>query len=42
MKLCTGSIFDSNGWYLVILSQYEVAPVIGGTGTVNGSTLVNS
>ena len=27
MKLCTGSIYDSNGWYLVILSQYEALPV---------------
>ena len=23
MKLCTGSVQDSNGWYLVVLGQYE-------------------
>ena len=23
MRLCTGPVYDSNGWYLVVLSQYE-------------------
>ena len=23
MKLCTESVWDSNGWYLVVLVQYE-------------------
>ena len=27
MKLCTGSVWDSNGWYLVVLSQYKAVPV---------------
>ena len=27
MKLCTGSVKHSNGWYLVVLSQYKVALV---------------
>ena len=27
MKLCTGSIYDSNIWYLVVLSQYKGVPV---------------
>ena len=27
MKLCTGSVKDSNGWYLVVLNQYKAVPV---------------
>ena len=30
MKLCTGSVYDCNGWYLAVLSQYfAVIDVIG-------------
>ena len=27
MKLCTGSVWDSNSWYLVVLSQNKAVPV---------------
>ena len=27
MKLCTGSVKDSGGWYLVVLRQYKAVPV---------------
>ena len=27
MKLCTGSAKDRNGWYLVVLSQFDAVPV---------------
>ena len=27
MKLCTGSVQDSNGWYLVVLGHFEAVPV---------------
>ena len=27
MKLQTGSVWDSNGWFLVVLSQYKAVPV---------------
>ena len=27
MKLCTGSVKDRNGWYLVVLSQFDAVPV---------------
>ena len=27
MKLCTGSIYDSNIWYLVVLRQYKAVSV---------------
>ena len=29
MKLCTGLVLDSNGWYLAVLSHYEAVDVIG-------------
>ena len=34
MKLCTGSVLDSNGQYLAVLSQYEA--VIDVIGSVEG------
>ena len=34
IKLCTGSVQDSNGWYLAVLSQYEA--VIDVIGSVEG------
>ena len=27
MKLCTGSVKGRNGWYLVVLSQFDAVPV---------------
>ena len=27
MKLCSGSVKDSNGWYFMLLSQYRAVPV---------------
>ena len=34
MKLCSGSVKDSNGWYLVVMRQYKV--IIDVTGSVEG------
>merc|ERR1711978_90882 len=34
MKLCTGSVYDDNGWYLVSISWYCL--ILGGTGSVKG------
>ena len=31
MKLWTGSVKDSNGWYLAVLSHYEVVIVVIGS-----------
>ena len=35
MKLCTGSVQHSNGWYLVVLNQYKVVLVNSGWYWVN-------
>ena len=38
MKLWTGSVKDSNGWYLAVLSHYEaVIDVIGSVEGIDAS-----